>query len=347
MTSHTAAAPFGRSVRRHSAFRQLAVTNWREMYRDPKTLFFSMIFPFIFLAMFAAMGSLMDSGAATPHVTVSGSAPASVSQALQNAHIDVVPSGSRGGNLAVTVTGDHATVRMLGGATVSRNAVVSAIASTGVQRSAVQVLTTTGADAFDPLRSALPTVLMIGLLSIAFLGTAGPLVGLRQRGTLRLIGTTPVRRLTFIGAQSPARLLLGLIQVAIIAGYAYGLGYLRPADIGPLLITSVLGLAMVLSFGYLLASRMTSQDLATTVGSLLIPIAMLFAGSILPPELLPAGVRGVTEHLPTSVLSDSLGVSLVGGHASLMQGWLTMLLITVVTVGLTAAIFSWDQGGKR
>lgn len=346
MTTTTAPMTIPRIAARPSAFRQLAATNWREMIREPKTLFFTMIFPFIFLAMFSAMGILIDRGGDPPVVAVAGAAP-SVTSALHDAGIATADTNAA--NVTVTVAGQSAVVTLAEGANVSKDAVVTALRDTGISRSDIAVVYADGSPVFDPLKGALPTVVMLGLLSLALLGTAAPLVGLRGRGTLRLLGTTPVRRWTFILSQTPCRVALGALQMTIIAGYAWYLGYLEAAAIPALLVTVLLGLSMLLALAYLFASRMVSQDLATTIASLLLPVAMLFAGSMVPKQLMPAAVQQIADYLPTTLLSQAVGISLVGdGSAgSLPIKWALMGLTALIATALAAKLFTWDQGDAR
>lgn len=331
-----------------TGFRQLTLTNWRELVREPKTLFFTMFFPLLFLAMFGGLSVLMDRSGDPPVVAVGGDAPAAVTAALADAGVATAAPGAAA-TMTVTTAGARATVHLAAGAGVARSDVIDALREAGFARAAIAVLQPDGSPAFDPLRGALPTVLMVGLLSLALLGTAAPLVGLRGRGTLRLLGTTPVRRWTFILAQTPPRLLLGAAQVAIVAIVAALLGYLQPAELPALAVTCVLGLLMVLALGYLFASRMISQDLATTVASLLLPVAMMLGGSMLPTQLMPAAVQQAADLLPTTMLSKALAVSLTGSGsgADLPALWGGMALVAVVATALAATLFTWDQGEHR
>jgi ABC-2 type transport system permease protein len=333
-------------------FRQLSLTNWRELYRDPKTLFFSMIFPFLFLGMFTLMGFLMDQAGESPVVSVSGPGAASVERSLEQAGIALAPPGTPLGtdaNVLVTAGTDSADVLVDVTEPPAKDAVVDAIKDAGISKSATTVLGSDGSAVFDPVRGALPTVLMLGLLSLAFLGTAAPLVGLRQRGTLQLLGTTPLHRSTFILAQTPARFAMGALQVAAISGYAYYLGYLDLGSAGSLMVSCLLGLVMLLSLGYLLASRLTSQEFTTTVASLLIPAALLLSGGMMPAEIIPEGVRAITQVLPTTILSDAIAVDLVGTDPDWGLGllWLSMAGFTLVAGVAAAGLFRWGQGGKR
>lgn len=354
MTATTQRPPVSAGTRAPELFKgfwQLSLTNWRELYRDPKTLFFSMIFPFMFLAMFSGMGVMMDQAGSTPIVAVTGEGAGSVGTGLADRDITQVTSGQQGtpANVMVTLDGTTALVILDSGETPAKNGVLDAIHAAGISKADITVVGSDGSEIYDPLRGALPAVLMLGLLSLAFIGTAAPLVGLRHRGTLRLLGTTPLSRLTFILAQTPARLALGAVQVALIAAYATYLGYLDLASAGSLMISAIIGLAMLLALGYLLAARISSQELATTVSSLLIPVALIFSGSMLPSQLLPDGLRAVTDKLPTTLLANAFGVDLVGSgnRSELPPAWLLMSAIALVAAVLAAIAFRWDQGERK
>ncbi|MEU6738733.1 ABC transporter permease [Streptosporangium sandarakinum] len=262
MTAVTPSAAGGRP----GAFAELTRASARELVRDPKSFFFVLVFPLLFMAMFLFMGTL---------------------------------NPSEGGG-------------------------------------------------FDPVRSGIPAVLMMAFMSLAFFGTATPLIMMRQQGTLRMLGTTPLRRTTFILAQAPVRLVIALVQLAVLSAAALATGFLQPSAIGRLLVTCALGLVMLFAAGYLVAARMRNAELANGVLALAMPVLLMLSGVFLPMEILPEAVRTVAGHLPTTYFADALRQDLTGvAGGPVLTSWLVMAGVALAAAAGAVSLFSWTDGEKR
>jgi ABC-2 type transport system permease protein len=176
-----------------------------------------------------------------------------------------------------------------------------------------------------------------------------PVVGQRGKGILRVLGTTPLKRSTYIAAQSPARLIIGVLQLAIVVVVTAVLGYLRPSAIPGLVVTALLGLAMLFAIGYLIGSRARNPESTTTVVSLLIPVALMLSGSIFPLTMFPQAFADAVQWLPTTVLAKALSVDLVGADTGIASWayWLYLAGVGIVAAVLAGLAFRWDQGEQR
>ncbi|MFC4057770.1 ABC transporter permease [Planomonospora corallina] len=205
-----------------------------------------------------------------------------------------------------------------------------------------------GPGGFDPVRSGIPAVLLMAFMSLAFFGTATPLISLRQKGTLRMLGTTPLSRTTFILAQAPVRFAIALGQLAALSAVALATGFLEPSAIGRLLVTCALGLAMLFAVGYLVAARMRNPELANGLLALVMPVTLMLSGVFLPMEIFPEGLRSVAGHLPTTYFADALRQDLVGvAGGPIVTAWLVMAGVAVAAAAAAVALFSWTDGEKR
>lgn len=195
------------------------------------------------------------------------------------------------------------------------------------------------------LRTNLATIATIGFMAITFLGTAVPIVTLRERGTLRLFGTTPVRKGVFIAAQTPVRLVAGVVVAAIVTGTAVAMGSIEAFGLARLLVTFALGLAMFFAFAYLLASRSRNAELVNNV-AVMLPIAAMFAsGDVFPREVIPQPVAVVLEALPTTWFVRAAAADLSGVAPSIPVPilWAMMAAVTAVAAVLAARLFVWDD----
>jgi ABC-2 type transport system permease protein len=337
-----------------AAFAELSMTNARELLRDGKTMFFILFFPLFFLGLFWFLAHTIDAESPQPVVAVTASSGSeAVVNELEEAGFTVseLPDGrtTDEATAIVSVEGSSATVLLDAEEEPQWRGLVDAVAGTGIAKADIATAYSDGRAVFDPLRSSLASIVMVSFLTLAMLGTSVPVVALRGKGTLRLLGTTPLRRATFIAAQTPSRFLLGIAQLALVVTVTAALGYLSPGAVPRLILTALLGLIMLFALGYLIGSRAGNAEATTTVVSLLIPVALMLSGSVIPLEVFPPQVAEVIGWLPTTVLADALAVDLVGDSsaANLPIAWMVMAGVAIVAALLATALFRWDQGERR
>ncbi|GAA0336366.1 ABC transporter permease [Streptomyces blastmyceticus] len=340
------------------ALRQMVKTNARELFRDGKTAFFTLAFPLLFLAMFLGLGTFAAGG--TYRMAV---APAPEQRAvIENLqHVDgfrveawkkaeLPEAGDLAGyDAIVRVSGQSAMIVVDPGKFGALKGLRSALSDSGISESHMDFRTPDGGAPFDPLKAALPTGLLMALMSIAFFGTATPLIALRARGTLRLLGTTPLNRITFVLAQAPVRLALVVVQLVVLGSVAVGMGFLPLAGTLRLVISGLLGAVMLFGFGYLIAARMRNAEVVNGLLGLLMPVVLFTSGLFLPMDLLPSVVGDVSKALPTTYLVDALNHDLneAASVHSLAVDWLVLLAGAAIFGGLAARLFRWDQGEGR
>lgn len=341
-----------------SPFRQLALANWRSIVRDRRTFSVVLLFPFAFLGLFLLVDTVTTSGPFTVGVAPGPAADEVVLALSANDQLEVVRAGSPGedqsrdllGSLDGLVVADAGltgpvTVVTAGSAGPS-DAVEDALAEAGVDRDRVEATTVDGGEPLDPFRFGLPSVLILSFASLVLFGTAIPIISLRERGTLRLLGTTPLARTTFLLAQAPARFAIAFAQLGAMALLAGVTGFLEPGAIASLLLTSVFGLALLFSLGYLAAGLLRSTELATSTLGTVLPFSLFLSGIFVPLSVLPDSLRAVAPYVPLSYLGDALRQDLVGlpGEYSRGLSYGVMLGAAVVATALAARTFSWDQG---
>ncbi|AZZ47930.1 ABC transporter permease [Rathayibacter rathayi] len=337
-----------------SALAELSLTNARELLRDGKTMFFIVFFPLFFLGLFSFLASTIDAKSPQPVVAVTQSADSAAFVHRLEAAGFVASEAAPGATAqdataVVTIHDASASVLLDAEKKPQWRGLVDSIAADGIAKTSITAVYTDGSAVFDPLRTSLASIVMVSFLTLALLGTAVPVVALRGKGTLRLLGTTPLRRSTFILSQSPARFLLGVAQLALVVAVAAVLGYLSPAATPRLIVTALLGLTMLFAIGYLFGSRASNSEATTTVLSLLIPVALMLSGSVIPLSVFPAQVQAAVGWLPTTVLAKALSVDLVGDVTAidLRVAWGVMAAVAVLAVVLASVLFRWDQGEER
>jgi ABC-2 type transport system permease protein len=201
----------------------------------------------------------------------------------------------------------------------------------------------------DFSQTVIPMALYLAVTSAALTVTAGPLAGMRSKGTLRLLGTTPIGRARLLYTHMSVRIVMILCQTVVLLAIASALGTVRLANLLPLFGITVLGMALFGSIGYLIGGRLSSPDAATNVGTLIQLAALFLGGLTLPLYLLPSAVGRALSYLPTSFYADLMQAQLPSGRP-MHPAWLSVLVVVVTTLvvaTLAVRTFKWDQDEPR
>jgi len=340
------------SATRRSALVELSIASSKELLRNAKTLFgLLFMFGFFFLVIWGVhlgVNGYRDA----PVVGVSGANSERLVSELADRGIEARTIGAADDAADVTarvqLTPEAATVR-LSAPEPAFIPLSSAVASIGVPSAAIAVFDAEGEPETDILRINLGAVLVLGIMAIVFMGTSVPLVALRRRGTLRLFGTTPLKRMTFILAQSPVRLALALAEALVIVAVAWGQGYIESFNVLRLLVTLVLGIGMLFAFAFLLASRSTNDELTTQLCGFIPVIIVLTSGTVIPIYGLPEWVQALFNAVPTTWFLQAVSADIAGTEpfASVYLLWAMMAAVGVGVALLAARVFRWDQGEER
>lgn len=355
--STTSAPPHtsGRAAR--AAFVQLARLSGADMLRNPLTglsmfcVFVTMLV--IYIGMWLAFSVLGPAPSLTVVADSAADATLVIAE-LEDRGLTSVADGTTGvseADATVTLSGDG-----LGPGTSAKvllknpdhrawDRVWLALRAAGVPSEGVVVVDTQGDVKMDPLRQFLGVAAMTGIASIAFIGTAVPLVAMRERGLMRLLGTTPLRRSTFLAAQLPSRVAIAFAEVAIVVAIAVWRGYVDGLNVLSFAVTCVLGTAMLFAIAVLCATRARNAE-ATQQGMAMLTIMLVFvSGGLLPPGLLPEFVQLAMNVVPTSWLASAAAADLTGAETFLPVPvlWGLMALAAGVAAAAAAWLFQWDQ----
>ncbi|WP_017609168.1 ABC transporter permease [Nocardiopsis xinjiangensis] len=194
-----------------------------------------------------------------------------------------------------------------------------------------------------------PLVIFLAVSTSPLMATAASLADARARGTLRLLGTTPVGRARLILTHVPARLGLVLAQIVLLITVGIALG-LAPAENAPALFgVALLGVALFGSIGYLLGGLSATAESAWNVSVFFQMVPFLLSGLVLPLNTLPAPLDSALSWLPTSFFADLL-LGLMPHGGSTHPVWLSVMVVAgtaVLVTALAVRLFRWDQGEPR
>lgn len=192
----------------------------------------------------------------------------------------------------------------------------------------------------------IPMALFLSVTSIAFLATAAPVATMRQEGTLRLLGTTPLGRTRLILTHMPVRLVVMFLQVTVLLIAGLALDLIEPNALPALFGLALLGLGMFGALGYLLGGVLPGPESASNLGTLIQLSVFFLSGLVFPLELLPDMLESVLLYAPTTFFADLMVAQLPAGDPVHPAGLsvVVVLATTLVLAVLAVRTFKWDQG---
>ena len=186
-----------------------------------------------------------------------------------------------------------------------------------------------------------PGVLALAVLSTAFTGQAIATGFERRYGVLRRLGTTPMPRWVLMLAKTTAVLAVEALQVALLVGVGFALGWEPHGSPIATVALLVLGTAAFSGLGLLLAGTLRAEA-TLAAANLVFLLLLVLGGVIFPLTDFGDGLRQVLELLPISALSDGLRAVLQDGVAAPLHDWLTLLAWAIGSIVVTSRTFRWS-----
>ena len=355
------------SAARTSPFRALSVAIAKGFLRDRMALFFSLVFPLMFLFLFG--GVFANAGETRGDLVQVGSVPmvermpAEARKAFDEAFkVRRVPD--RAEALEQVRKGDaDAAIEMDGNTLVAhytqtdqvKAAVTQGTLKAFVDAANAAVSGTPPAFGFRSVRvedKSLKTIQFVtpGLLgwavamSAAF-GAAATLQGWRQSKLLRRLQLSPVAPRTIVAARVWVTVAIALVQMAIFVGLGASLLGLQLSGSWwmsvPLLVCGTLAF---MSIGLLAgAISKTTEGAVNMANFIVLPMAFL-SGSFFPLDGTPDWLQAVSQSLPLRHLNDGMLDVMVRGQGpgAALVPMAILLGFTLVLTAVAARLFRWE-----
>jgi ABC-2 type transport system permease protein len=184
-----------------------------------------------------------------------------------------------------------------------------------------------------------PGVLALSVMSTAFTGQAIGTGFERQYGVLKRLGATPLPRSVLLLAKTLAVLAVEALQVVLVSGLGFALGWSPSGNVAALVLLLVLGTASFSGLGLLLGG--TLRGLTTLAAANLLWFVLLVLGGVLFPLSEFGSFADVLRWLPTAALSDGLRALLVSGDL-VWRDVAALGLWSVLSLAAAAKLFRWE-----
>lgn len=189
-------------------------------------------------------------------------------------------------------------------------------------------------------------MIVLNIMAGAFLGDSARLVNVREQGILQRIQASPLPAGVLVLAYAAVRLLLVLLQAALIvavAVLALGAHFAPGALLGAGLLALV-GATAFLLLGQALAAVVPSPGAASAIGQAIYFPLMFISNLFLPIQLLPGWVAAIARWTPAFMLVDLLRPAMVDVPA-MQAGLLNLLGLAVFGIAglsIAARFFRWE-----
>lgn len=352
------------------SFVSLSSAMARGFFRDRTAMFFTILFPLMFLVLFG--GLFKDTGASKTDVLQIGAVPVIDQLPVEAAAglgqvLEVTRTADRAAALEEVRKGDKAAaIEQVGGQLIVhfsaadqvKAATVNGILESLVQQSnlAAAGVTTPAVtlraqpvedDSLKAIQYMTPGLLGWAIATGATFGAALTLVTWRQKKILRRLRLSPVPLAAVIGARVGVSIAIALVQSAIFIGVA-SLPYfgLQLSDqwwaFVPIMVAGTLAF---LSIGLLAGAVAKTPEAGSAIANLItLPMAFL-SGAFFPLEGAPGWLQTVSEFLPLKHLVSSMQDVMVRGEglATTLPDIGILLGFTLVLSVIAALLFRWDD----
>src|SRR5687768_7179282 len=157
---------------------------------------------------------------------------------------------------------------------------------------------------------------------------------------IKRLGATPLRRAELVVGKALATLVVLLLQLVIVGGIGFALGW-RPAATWSLAaVALLLGALAFAGIGMALAGRLRALAGLAIINALFV-LLVPFSGLVFPLTSMPPAVAGAAQLLPSTALGQTLRAALT---TSLVDGTSVVVLAlwALLMPLLAARVFRWD-----
>lgn len=340
---------------------KLFIASVRMLYRDRQALFWALAFPIIFAVVFALFDfdqppeveiAVVSEGTSsvseglltglqeieTFEVEERTSLPAARAD-LEDGELDLVlavPDAAQGGPARITALydRDNFDTNQLALGTVERLVDGMNLAIAGVEAPSISVapepVSAKQVGYYDFL---LPGLVAMGVMNFSIIGMAVAISRYREQQILKRILATPLSPVRFLSAQVGARLVLALVQAALILAVGVFLfGANVYGNVLWLFVLATLANLVFLNIGFAVAGRAANPDAAQGLGNAIALPMMFLSGVFFPTDTLPRVMEQVVRFLPLTpliealrkVAIDGLSITSTGPQLAMLGAWVVV-----------------------
>ena len=352
----------------------IAKASLRSIFRSPSAVVFSLLFPLIFIVVFANIGG----GAVTVDVGVNKGADtinpiyqilkqykvvnlknkqtqAEMEKNLSKGSLDAIINITKNKGLpayTLDVKFTNASQEkgnmfrsMLRSLLFQLNSNTSAAAQ---HKLAEFKETTIKGREYKYIDFILPGQLGFSLLNIGVFGTAFVFLSLRQTLVIKRFFATPVKRYSIVTGEMLARVtfaMLGSIIIIAIGHYAFGFTLVHGAvTVLSMLFLAFVGLVIFMGFGFIISGVAKNETSVPPLSNIITLPQFLLSGTFFSTTAFPKWLQPISNALPLTHLNNAMrkvafegvGITQVGHELLILLAW------GVVIYAVAIKTFKWE-----
>ena len=335
-------------------FWALVIARNKEFYRDNATLIWGLVFPFIVILgfKFGYSGQSQDLFKVGVFQSTGPTSPAAA-DFLKTKYINFISINDGLTELAISKLRHHQYDLLLDPSGPGRYW----INETSAKGSVVEKLLLGSSQTSSAIRQSvvggelryvdwlIPGIMAMNMMFSSLFGVGYTLVRYRKNGVLKRLKATPVTAFQFLAAQVLSRLSMILLTASVLFGGTLLLvRFQMNGSYLALLVFMIVGAISMISLGLIVASRISSEEVAEGVLNVLTWPMMFLSGIWFSLEGASTGIRTFAKLFPLTHIVDGMRAIIIDG-ASLASLWPQMLFLVVLSVvflTIGSIIFKWS-----
>ena len=310
--------------------------------RNPTSLFFNFLFPFIFITVFgllnwenAKFDLVVEPNSMKTGIVYEALQKVDALNLVTDKNEEQIFDGLKKGQVAVTLDiQENGTVNIAhgvdmpvydvhldssAGAPQAANSIISIVnavigqINASVSQNAPKVVNETQSVVegrkYQQIDFVLPGQLAFALLSNALFGISFTIMMYKKNLILKRFFATPVRKFNILGAEVLSKTLIAILQSAIIIAAGYFLFHFTLANgwitVLSMLVLSLVGILVFLAFGLLATSIAKNEDSLTPITQLFMMPQLFLSGAFFPIENFPKIIQPIAHVLPMTLLNEA------------------------------------------
>jgi ABC-2 type transport system permease protein len=353
--------PAGKPNPRWAGYLRLLQMRMLELWREPEVIFWVFVFPLL-LALGLGIAFRDKPPDVTTVAVVAGAKSQDIVRLLESSpqhniiHPEVLDApaaldGFRLGKYALVITSDEAGVHYRYDparpeSLLAKTQVDDALQIAAGRKDAIPETATAasepGARYIDFL---IPGLLGMNLMNSGMWGIGFALVDMRQRKLLKRFIATPMRRSDFLLALLSSRLVLMIIEVALLLGFGVFVFHVRvEGSLLSILLIGTLGAVSFGGIGLLTASRAQKIESVSGLINLVMMPMWIFSGVFFSYERFPKIFLPAIRALPLTALNDALRAIILQGASLPSQLGRIAILVAWGGISFVLAVrwFRWS-----
>jgi len=189
-----------------------------------------------------------------------------------------------------------------------------------------------------------------GLLGFSILGAGifGPInvfPELKKMGILRRLHTTPLRVWQYFLSTMMGQAVTGLLSIGVMFTVAHAVFGLKPVgNLAQFAVFVALGIVLVLGIGLAIGGWAKNERQAAPLGNIIVFPMMFLTGVFFPRFLMPHWLQGITTYMPLTPVIDGARMILTEGKTLLDLGPQlgVMAIWFVIIYAIAFRVFRWE-----